>query len=210
MVYSNTQLEAILGDLESDLYERKEAWKGKVPDAGRAAVCAFANDLPDHQKPGILFVGVDDNGTPTGLEITDQLLQTLADIKTDGQILPQPSLIIEKRKLKDIEVAVISVQPATSPPVRYKGRIYIRTGPRKGIASAQDEAVLNEKRRFKDIPFDIQPFASATLEDIDRRSFEEEYLPQATEIRSFNLPSKQQQFCVLFGGVHDRSSFNLF
>jgi ATP-dependent DNA helicase RecG len=30
------------------------------PDEIRQAICAFANDLPDHRLPGVLFVGVQD------------------------------------------------------------------------------------------------------------------------------------------------------
>ena len=84
-----------------------------------------------------------------------------------------------KRILFGVAVAVILVQPADSPPVRYRGRIYIRIGPRRGIATAQDERILNEKRRFRDLPFDAQPVPSAILADLNRRFFEEEYLPSA-------------------------------
>lgn len=51
MRYSDEDLEKLLNDLESGLVERKEAWRGDAPDSGRQAVCAFANDLPDHRKP---------------------------------------------------------------------------------------------------------------------------------------------------------------
>lgn len=76
-------------------------------------------------------------------------------------------------------MAAITVAPADSPPVRYKGRIFIRIGPRRGIASAQDERILNEKRRYRDIPFDVRPIPSAGMDDLDRARFELEYLPAA-------------------------------
>lgn len=53
----------------------------------------------------------------------------------------------------------------------------MRWGPRKGLATAQDERILNERRRYRDRPFDIQGMAGATLDDIDRLRFEQEYLP---------------------------------
>ena len=43
-------------------------------DKGPQAICAFANDLPNHQQPGVLFIGVDDRGNPKHLAVTDQLL----------------------------------------------------------------------------------------------------------------------------------------
>lgn len=54
---SDIHLEALLADLESDRCERKQAWAGDAPDKARQAVCAFANDLPGHDQPGVLFLG---------------------------------------------------------------------------------------------------------------------------------------------------------
>ena len=82
--YSDSELESMLQDVESDLVERKESLRGDAPTGIREAVCAFANDLPDHQRSGVVFVGADDAGRPIGLPITDALLRQLADIKTDG------------------------------------------------------------------------------------------------------------------------------
>lgn len=177
--YSDSELSRLMVDLESDMVERKESWSNEASEKGRQAVCAFANDLPDHRKPGILFIGAKDDGTPSGLKITDQLLQILADIKTDGNILPPPTILVEKRILFGCEIAVVTVQPADAPPVRYKGRVYIRIGPRRGIATTQDERILNEKRRYRDIPFDVHPVITSNLKDLSRLNFEEEYLPQA-------------------------------
>ncbi len=67
--------------------------------------------------------------------------------------LPLPSLTVEKRALQDKEIAVVIVQPSNSSPVLYKSAIHIRIGPRHGIATAQDEWLLNEKRRYGDRPF---------------------------------------------------------
>jgi ATP-dependent DNA helicase RecG len=179
MTFTDSDLEALLADMESDRAEHKESWQGSAPEKARQAVCAFANDLPDHRRAGVLFIGVRDGGAPTGLPITDQLLQTLADIKTDGKIVPPPSLGVEKRHLRGHDVAVVIVEPADSPPVRYEGRIWVRIGPRRGLASAQDERILNEKRRHRDVSFDIQPLPSCPLSELNRLVFEQEYLPRA-------------------------------
>lgn len=118
---TDDELNALLDDLESDRVERKESWSASVSERGRQAVCAFANDLPDHRKPGVIFVGVRDDGQPSGLPITEQLLTTLADIRSDGHTVPPPSLSVQKRVLKGCEVVVVPVLPADAPPVRYKG-----------------------------------------------------------------------------------------
>ena len=140
--YTKHELETMLADLESDLVERKESLQGDNPRKLRQAVCAFANDLPDHQRPGVVFVGADDAGAPVGLEITDQLLLQLADVKTDGNIVPPPTLTVDTRVLLGTPVAVVTVMPSDAPPVRHRGRIWIRVGPRRAIASAQDERIL--------------------------------------------------------------------
>ena len=174
-------LEDLLADVESDLVERKESLRGEAPRAIRQAVCAFANDLPDHRRPGVVFVGADDSGEPTGLDVTDELLRQLADIKADGNIVPPPTLTVSKQILRGQAVAVVTVQPADSPPVRYRGRAWIRVGPRRAVADAQDERILNEKRRSRDTHFDAQPMRGASLEDLQLGRFEHEYLPAALD-----------------------------
>ncbi|MFL5383955.1 MAG: ATP-binding protein [Longimicrobiaceae bacterium] len=192
-------MEALLGDVESDLAERKESFGGDAPNTVREAVCAFANDLPDHRLPGVVFIGARDRtGEPTGLAITDELLRKLSDIKTDGNTVPPPTITVSKRTLRGAEVAVITVAPSDSPPVRFKGRVYIRIGPRRGIASAQDERILTEKRRSRDRPFDVQPLPSASLEDIDLMRFENEYLPTAfaRDVLEANERTVEQRLAV--------------
>ncbi len=202
---TDQELEVLLKDIESDVVERKESLGGDARDTIRQAVCAFANDLPNHRKPGVVFLGARDNGSCSGLPITDELLRTLADMKTDGNILPIPSLSVERKNLTGCNVAVVTVQPSDAPPVQYKGRIWVRTGPRRGIASAQDERILNEKRRYRDLPFDLHPIQHAKLGDLNRRLFEEDYLPSAfaADILEKNDRSYEQRLatCRMIQGV---------
>src|ERR1700694_3439012 len=90
--YTDTDLERMLAEIESDLTERKESFRGDAPTTVREAVCAFANDLPDHRKAGVVFIGARNDGSPVGLTITDELLLQLGDIKTDGNTVPPPTL----------------------------------------------------------------------------------------------------------------------
>jgi len=88
---TDTELEQLLADLESDRAERKASDADK--DKLKRTICAFSNDLPDHRKPGVLFVGVNDNGTCAGLPITDEVLKRLADLGASGSIQPLPSAL---------------------------------------------------------------------------------------------------------------------
>lgn len=177
--YTDTELDALLDDIESDLAERKESFAGDTPTRARQAICAFANDLPNYNNPGVLFIGAHDNGKPSNLMITDRLLQSLADMKTDGNILPMPAMTVQKRVVKGVEMAIVTVQPSDMPPVKYQGRIWIRTGPRRALANEQEERILIEKRRYKNLPFDLYPIPSASLADLSRTVFLNEYLPSA-------------------------------
>ena len=177
--FTEEELSLIIATGESDRVEFKESLSGDAATRIREAICAFANDLPDHRKSGFVFVGVKDDGTIGNLAVTDLTLQQLANMKTDGNIVPPPSLTVEKRILHGKEVALIEVQPSNSPPVRCKGSIYIRIGPRRGIATSQDERILNERRQYGDRPFDVHPVSFATLSDLNLFQFEHEYLPQA-------------------------------
>lgn len=197
--FSDAQLEAMMTDLESDRVERKQSFKGSAPETVREAVCAFANDLAGHGQPGVVFIGAKDDGTPAeGFAVTDELLRQLADIKTDGNIAPPPTLLVEKRRLASADFAVITVWPCDTPPVRYKGRIHVRWGPRRGLATVQDERILNERRRHRDRPFDVQPLAGATLEDLDRLRFEQEYLPSlvARDVLQANERTYEQRLAA--------------
>ncbi len=176
---TDQELITLLDDLESDRVERKSAWAGSAPDNVPKAVCAFANDLPNHNAPGVVFIGAKDDGSPANIVVTDQLLLTLANLKTDGRIVPPPTLVVEKRLLKGADMAVVTVQPADSPPVRFDGRVWIRTGPRRDMATAQDERILNEKRRYRDRTFDTHPIQGCPLSELNRVVFENEFLPQA-------------------------------
>ena len=176
--YNDDELLELVSDLESDRVERKRSFKNEI-DKARQAVCAFSNDLPNHNLPGVLVIGIEDNGEPSNIKIDDELLINLAFIRDDGNILPMPVMTVEKRNLKGIDIAVVTVMPSDIPPIRYKGQIWIRTGPRRGIASAQEERILNEKRRYKDLPYDLYPVTRACLDDLSKAFFEDEYLHEA-------------------------------
>lgn len=181
MTLENQDLIHLLQEGESDRVEFKSVLSGNTRNEIQEAICAFSNDLPDHREPGVISVGVHDDGSIAGLPITDELLRQLAGMKTEGNIVPPPTMTVRRVSLGDGDVAVVIVHPSDSPPVRYRGRVHVRIGPRRGTATAQDERILNEKRRYRDIPFDIHPIQSATLSDLNLLQFELEYLPQSVD-----------------------------
>lgn len=205
--YTDLELENLLNSTETDRVERKRSFKGDTPTKARQAVCAFANDLPNYNEPGVLFIGAEDDGTPSHEPITDELLLSLADMKTDGNILPLPAMTVEKRTLKNAEMAVVTVLPSDMPPVKFSGRIWVRTGPRRGIASSQDERILSEKRRHKNLPFDLQAVPTSALNDLSKSIFENDFLPQAfaSDILEANDRTYEERLasCRMITGIDD-------
>lgn len=175
--YSDDELEALMRDLESDQVERKRS--GADRSGIRRNICAFANDLPDHGRPGVIFVGVENDGACSHLSIDDELLRNLAQMRDNGNILPLPSMTVEKRILSDCEVAVIQVEPGMDPPVRYQGRAWVKVGPTARQATPDEEQRLAERRRSVDRPFDMRPVADASVEELDLEYARDQYLRRA-------------------------------
>lgn len=171
------QLRAMLTELESDRVERTVSITNT--DKFGQAICAFANDFPSHRQPGYLIVGADDNGRPSGLTVTDDLLQNLAALRSDGNIQPLPAITVSKHALPGGDLAVVEVLPSDLPPVRYRGKVWIRVGPRRATASEQEERILSERRVSYATTFDALPCLGSTLADLSQERFYLTYLRRA-------------------------------
>ena len=171
------ELLELIQDIESSRAERTVS----VNDTDKfcEAVCAFANDMPDSKQNGYLLVGVHDDGRLSGLKATDSLLKNLAAIRSDGNVLPIPVMNVETFHLPEGDVVVVEVAPAVLPPVRYRGRTWIRVGPRRAIATPEEEDLLIERRRAKFPTFDSMPCPQARLDDLDLELFKHGFLPKA-------------------------------
>jgi ATP-dependent DNA helicase RecG len=120
-------------------------------------------------------------------------------MRSDGNIVPIPSITVQKKVLNRCEMAVVTVEPSDAPPVRYQGRVCVRVGPRRAYATPEEERRLTEKRRARDLPFDIWPMPAATTADLDMDRFRRTYLPAsvAPEIIEENRRSVEQQLASL-------------
>jgi ATP-dependent DNA helicase RecG len=171
------QLIHILSTTESAHVERTTSTDNM--DKFCQAICAFSNDVSGSGKNGYLIIGAHDNGGLSGLKVDDQLLLKISNIRTDGNILPQPVMNVEKFIFDDGDVLVAEVQPSEFPPVRYRGRIWVRVGPRKSVATEAEEKILTERRLSNIHTFDAMPCLGTTTNDLDVKLIEKEYLPKA-------------------------------
>jgi ATP-dependent DNA helicase RecG len=171
------ELKHILSDTESYHVERTISTDNA--DKFCQAICAFSNDLPGSGKIGYLILGAHDNGKLSGLKVNDRLLLRISNIRTDGNVLPQPVMTVEKFSFEEGDVLVAEVQPSKFPPVRYQGRVWVRIGPRKSIASEAEEKILTERRLSNVHTFDAMPCLGTTMADLDMSLIKREFLPKA-------------------------------
>lgn len=175
---THVQLTHLLSTPESSHVERTISTDNM--DKFCQAICAFSNDVSGSGKNGYLIIGANDNGTLSGLKVDDKLLLQISNIRTDGNILPQPVMTVEKFTFDDGEVLVTEVQPSEFPPVRYRGRIWVRVGPRKSIATeAEEKKILTERRMSNVHTFDAMPCLGTTINNLDVKLIQKDYLPKA-------------------------------
>lgn len=176
-LYTDQELAALLKDKETHLVERKRS--GADRSGIRKNICAFANDLPATGRPGVIFVGVEDDGSCARITVDDELLRTLAQMRSDANILPLPSITVDRNTIAGCELAVVVVEPSANPPVRYQGRVWIKVGPTVQQATAEEEQRLVERRRAADLPYDMRAASGASLDDLDDDYATRTYLPAA-------------------------------
>ena len=141
------------------------------------AICAFGNDMPGSHKNGYLIIGAYDDGAIAGMKVDDALLKKIAAIRSDGNILPLPTMTVDRFTYPEGDLLVVEVSPSNLPPLRYRGRAFIRIGPRRDIATEAEERILTERRCSFMATFDSTPCLNAKLEDLDLNYIRTTYLP---------------------------------
>jgi ATP-dependent DNA helicase RecG len=173
------ELKALISSGEADRVEMTRAAQDN--EKFREAICSFSNDMAGRGLPGYLIIGIDEKDPAYRLPVTTEMLANLASLRSDGAIMPMPVMNVSRMPHPDGggEVIVIEVHPHDLPPVRYRGRTYIRIGPRKDVASEAEERVLIERRTANFRKFDATPCSEGDLGRLDLETFRQTYRPQA-------------------------------
>lgn len=122
---------------ESQRVEYKQNWR----DDCLKVVSAFANS-----GGGVLFIGLDDQGTPTGLKNIKKLLEDIPNtIRNKLGILSSVELNRESKE----EIIKITVTPS-SVPISYNGKYYLRSGSTAQELHGKDLAdfLIKKNRRY--------------------------------------------------------------
>lgn len=168
----------VLGAEERDDVEWKRDAENR--DLLRKAVCALANDLPERGR-GHLVVGVQSDGSPTGLTVDDDLLLRLTNIRDEAKVLPRPIITVAKATFAGAECVHVTVEPARMRPVRLDGTAWVRVGTSSRRATPQEEMLLAERTRSGDLAFDQRPVGGSGVGDLDVDLFRTVYLPAAVD-----------------------------
>ena len=197
MKHNDAEIEVLYRANESDLVERKRSTNLK--ENILESICAFANDLPDHQRPGVIFIGVNDDGSCANQTFSEKTLREVVNWRNEGKIQPIPSIVVDIRVIDNCSVMVIQVLPSDIPPVRYDGRIKVGVGSTRMTASLTDEIRLNEKRAARARPFDSRGIDGLSTKDLDIIRFQSEYLPNAVapDVLAANARTVEQRLAAL-------------
>ncbi len=202
-----SDLEELLRQPEGERVE----WKATVSDSSlakiRRTVCAFANDLPRHRRPGVVVVGRRDDGSvEPAFRVTPKLVERLSQIGKDGAIVPFPSVSARPWPADAPTLLLVVVQPNPASLTRYDGRHWVRNGDQTHQASAAEERRLIEHRRAANLPFDARPLYTARALDLDLDRFRREFLASAVDpevLRQNQRPVEQQLAAFRFADALD-------
>ncbi|MBM4145785.1 MAG: transcriptional regulator [Nitrospira sp.] len=147
-----------LKSVESQNVEFKSNWR----DEYLKVISAFANT-----EGGVLILGVDDNGMPSGLKDIKKLLEDMPNI-IRNKLGIIPSVSIEKRKNKD--VLCIQTSPSAVP-ISYDGRFYIKSG--STVQELKGQELANFIMRKMGKTWDEYIEERITLDDLDIETVKE-------------------------------------
>jgi len=193
------KLNELIKSGEADRFELTRAAQDN--EKIREAICSFSNDIAGRGLPGYLVIGIDEKDPAYRLDIKAEMLEKLAGLRSDGAIMPMPVMNVSRILHPDGngDVILVEVHPHELPPVRYKGRIHIRIGPRKDVASEAEERILVERRTANFRTFDAAPCPEGTLDRLDLETFRQTYRPQAiaAEVIAENQREIPEQLAAL-------------
>jgi ATP-dependent DNA helicase RecG len=126
------------------------------------AITALANTRGGH-----VFIGVEDDGTPTGVGTVEQADDLMRQITQICQDVIEPPLLcnVVKREVRGVPILVVEVPFSPNRPHRATGTYYVRDANRSRPALREDLVKLLQST---DYHFDEQPVAGATLDELDR------------------------------------------
>jgi ATP-dependent DNA helicase RecG len=149
--------------------DRHHEFKRRIdnPESIAGEIVAFANS-----DGGVLYIGIEDDGEIAGLEDSETVFQTLANICRD-RCIPPVSPILEQHRLADKEIVVLTVLRELNRQKPYRtagGRFYIRVGRVKKDATGRE--LIRIAQSAGELHYDETPVIGAGMSDFSMSAFE--------------------------------------
>ena len=112
---------------------------------------------------------------------------------------------VDKFEFPDGDLLVAEVSPSLIPPVRYRGRVFVRIGPRRDIASEAEERLLTERRTAYMATFDATPCLGSTLEDLYLDYIKNSFFPAVVDAEVLSLDNRDIKEQLSSVRLYDRS-----
>ncbi len=109
-------------------------------------------------------------------------------------------MAVERFSYPKGDLLVAEVKPSDLPPVRYRGRVFIRIGPRRDVATESEERILAERRCSFMATFDATPCLNAKLEDLNVTYIKTQYLPMVFDEE--NLTNDKRNIKEQLASIH--------
>lgn len=142
----NEELLLRLKDHEDGFTERKVEGAGNNKDELRKTLVAFANSVPEG-KTAILFIGFDNDGTPTGISSSDSLQKKIREVAEQDCF---PSIEYQTRvfECEGKTLLAVCVEASKDRP-HFAGPAYVRKGSESVKASKQvyDELIASRNTK---------------------------------------------------------------
>ena len=116
-----------------------------------------------------------------------------------------PVMSVDKFEFPDGDLLVVEVSPSLIPPVRYRGRVFVRIGPRRDIASEAEERLLTERRTAYMATFDATPCLGSTLEDLYLDYIKNSFFPAVVDAEVLSLDNRDIKEQLSSVRLYDRS-----
>lgn len=136
------------------------------PESVAGEIVAFANS-----DGGVIYFGVEDDGSIVGLQNVESVFQTLTHICRD-RCVPPISPVLQQHTVEGVDLIVLQVKPELNRQKPYRtagGRFYIRVGKDKQDATGRE--LIRIAQAAGELHYDESPVLGAGLQALSLPAF---------------------------------------
>ena len=169
-LFSERELRRVLASGEGQFVEFKSLWDrgdGRRRVLARSSVRAFVAEALAafaNSDGGILILGVDDDGTPSGHGYPDDAIADIVAVPTK-RIVPAVRPRTQRASLDGVELIVVSVEPSAEAVMVEGNGFPYRVG--DAVVRESQEAINERKTSYRRRGYEQRICLDASLDDLD-------------------------------------------